>query len=85
MTQLLINGNDLTKDLRGNVANVEIYLYAFDQDGIVRDRFYQKINVDLKKLGDKLRATGIKYYGTLSLPPGRKGAQCPWRRPSRTP
>jgi VWFA-related protein len=67
---LEINGGDLTKDLRGNVANVEVFIYAFDEDGIVRDRLYQRIGLDLKKVGDKLRATGIKYYGTLSLPPG---------------
>ncbi|MDQ6802726.1 MAG: VWA domain-containing protein [Acidobacteriota bacterium] len=68
---LEINGSDLTKDVRGNAANVEIFIYAFDSDGIVRDRLYQRLGLDLKKVGDKLRATGIKYYGTLSLPPGR--------------
>jgi hypothetical protein len=68
---LEINGADVTKDLRGNIANVEVFIYAFDQDGIVRDRLYQRIGLDLKKVGEKLRATGIKYYGTLALPPGR--------------
>ena len=67
---LEINGNDVAKDVRGNAANVEIFIYAFDSDGIVRDRLYQRLGLDLKKVGDKLRATGIKYYGTLSLPPG---------------
>ncbi len=68
---LEINGADVTKDLRGNIANIEVFIYAFDQDGIVRDRLYQRIGLDLKKVGEKLRATGIKYYGTLALPPGR--------------
>jgi hypothetical protein len=36
----------------------------------VRDRLYQKMSLDLTKVGDKLRASGIKYYGTLSVPPG---------------
>jgi VWFA-related protein len=67
---LEINGSDVTKNVPGNTANVEIFIYAFDQDGIVRDRLYQRLGLDLKKVGDKLRATGIKYYGTLSLPPG---------------
>jgi len=66
----LFNG-DVLKDVRGSAANVEIFIYAFDEDGIVRDRLYQRLGLDLKKVGDKLRATGIKYYGTLSLPPGR--------------
>ena len=68
---LEINGNDLTKDLRASTANVEVFIYAFDEGGIVRDRLYQRIGLDLKKVGDKLRSTGIKYYGTLVLPPGR--------------
>ena len=68
---LEINGSDMIKDVRGNTAGVEIYIYAFDQDGLVRDRLYQRVNLDLKKVGDKLRSSGLKYYGTLSLPPGR--------------
>jgi VWFA-related protein len=68
---LEIDGNDVMKDLKGNAANAEIYLYAFDSEGMVRDRMYQKMALDLKKVGDKLRANGIKYYATLSLPPGK--------------
>jgi len=67
---LEINGNDLVKDVRGNAVKVEIFVYAFDSDGIVRDRLYQNLSLDLKKVGDRLRASGLKYYGTLSLPPG---------------
>ncbi|HEX9493206.1 MAG TPA: VWA domain-containing protein [Thermoanaerobaculia bacterium] len=68
---LEINGGDVTKDIRGNAAAIEIYIYAFDDQGIVRDRLYQKVNLDLKKVGDKLRSNGMKYYGTLMLPPGK--------------
>jgi VWFA-related protein len=67
---LEINGGDILKDVRGNTAKVEIFIYAFDSDGLVRDRMYQNVSLDLKKVGDKLRAGGLKYYGTLSLPPG---------------
>jgi VWFA-related protein len=67
---LEINGNDLIKDVRGNAAKVEIFVYAFDSDGLVRDRLYQNLSLDLRKVGDKLRTAGLKYYGTLSLPPG---------------
>lgn len=65
------NGVDLAKDFRGSMMPVEIFIYAFDDQGVVRDRIYQKINIDLKKLGDRLRTGGLKYYGTLLLPPGR--------------
>ena len=67
---LELNGNDLMKDAK-RAAKVEIYIYAFDSDGIVRDRLYQALNLDLGKVGDKLKSTGLKYYGTLSLPPGK--------------
>jgi VWFA-related protein len=67
---LEINGNDLIKDVRGNTTKLEIYIYAFDSDGVVRDRLYQNLSLDLSKVGPKLRASGLKYYGTLSLPPG---------------
>ncbi len=68
---LEIDGSDLMKAAKGNSIDAEIYLYAFDSDGSVRDRAYQKLTLDLKKVGDKLRGSGIKYYATLSLPPGR--------------
>jgi VWFA-related protein len=64
------DGNDLVKDFRGSTMPVEIFIYAFDSDGVVRDRVYQKLSLDLKKVGDRLRSAGLKYYGTLSLPPG---------------
>jgi len=68
---LELNGNDLMKDAKGGAAKLEVYIYAFDSDGIVRDRLYQALNLDLRKIGDKLKTTGLKYYGTLSLPPGK--------------
>jgi VWFA-related protein len=68
---LEIDGTDLVKDLKGNATPLEIYIYAFDADGMVRDRLYQSLKLDLTKVGDRLRAGGLKYYATLTLPPGR--------------
>lgn len=65
-----LNGADLAHQARGNVVAAEIFVYAFDSDGIVRDRLYQRLTLDLKKVGDRLRAGGVRYYGTLVLPPG---------------
>jgi VWFA-related protein len=46
----------------------EIYVYAFDDQGIVRDRSFQRLTIDSAKLaGHK----GVKYFPTLSLPPGK--------------
>jgi VWFA-related protein len=68
---LEINGPDLIQGAKTSLINMEIYLYAFDEDGLVRDRMFQVVGLDLSKLGDKLRQSGIKYYGTLSLPEGK--------------
>jgi len=67
---LEINGAGLLKGAKGNAAEVQIYVYAFDEAGLVRDRLYEKISLDLSKVGAKLKAGGINYYGTLALPPG---------------
>ncbi|HEV7484912.1 MAG TPA: VWA domain-containing protein [Thermoanaerobaculia bacterium] len=64
-----INGADLTKQARGNMAAAEVFVYAFDEEGVVRDRLYQRLTFDMKKVGDRLKS-GVRYYGTLLLPPG---------------
>jgi VWFA-related protein len=64
-----INGADLTKEARGSMGAAEIFVYAFDADGVVRDRLYQHLTFDLKKVSDRLK-NGLRYYGTLVLPPG---------------
>jgi VWFA-related protein len=68
---LEIGGDDLMRDLKSSQFNVEIYIYAFDEDGIVHDRMFQRLSLDSAKVGEKLRSSGIKYYATLSLPEGR--------------
>lgn len=65
-----INGGDLAKQARGSMAAAEIFVYAFDAEGIVRDRLYQRLTLDLKKIGDRVKNGGVRYYGTLMLPPG---------------
>ena len=66
---LEIDGRDLMEGTFLNGA-AEIVIYAFDQSGVVRDRIAQRISFDRAKVGERLRAAGLKYYGTLSLPPG---------------
>jgi VWFA-related protein len=65
-----LRGADLARQAKGNAVAAEIFVYAFDSDGIVRDRLYQRLTLDLSKVGDRLRAGGVRYYGTLVLPPG---------------
>jgi len=66
-----LNGPDLARQAKGNVGGAEIFVYAFDSDGLVRDRLYQRLTLDLNKVGDRLKASGVRYYGTLVLPPGK--------------
>jgi len=66
-----INGNDLLKSAKGIDVAAEIFIYAFDEQGAVRDRVYQRLALDAAKVGDKLRQNGVKYIATLDLPPGK--------------
>ncbi|HKO57142.1 MAG TPA: VWA domain-containing protein [Thermoanaerobaculia bacterium] len=68
---LEIEGADLLKDAKGKLVTAEIFVYAFDEDGTVRDSLFQRMGLELDKVGEKLRAGGIKYYGTLSLDQGK--------------
>ncbi|HEY2092275.1 MAG TPA: hypothetical protein VGJ81_10315 [Thermoanaerobaculia bacterium] len=67
---LEIEGRDL-ETVSGTTATLEIFTYAFDDDGKVRDSLYQRAALDLNKLAATLRSSGVKYYATLSLPPGK--------------
>ena len=68
---LEISGRDVVEGVKGNTAGTEIFVYAFDEQGLVRDSLYQRMGFDLDKVGAQLRSSGIKYYGTLSLPEGK--------------
>lgn len=68
---LEINGDDLLKNANGKSATAEVFLYAFDDEGLVRDSMYQRMSLDLDKIGAKLKGAGLKWYGTLSLPEGK--------------
>jgi VWFA-related protein len=67
---LEINGESL---LRGATKPVpaDIFVYAFDDTGVVRDRIYQRITIDPAHASGKVKDSGIKYFTTLALPPGK--------------
>lgn len=65
-----IPGAALLAGQRGDRLNVEIYAYASDARGQMRDFFTQFVGGDLKRGRQALEKTGIKYYGHLDLPPG---------------
>jgi len=52
-------------------ATMQVYTYAFDAEGKVRDSLVHRIVLDVAKVGPTLKQNGVSYYETLSLPPGR--------------
>jgi VWFA-related protein len=68
---LEINGPDLMNAAKNGTATTEVFVYAFDDEGLVRDSLFQRLALDMSKVGDKLKSSGVKYYGTLSLPDGK--------------
>jgi len=57
-------------------VRLEIYGYAIDSSGRFRDFFYNPLNIDVKKVKDKLRSHGIKYFDLLLVPPGDYRIKC---------
>jgi len=65
-----VNGADLMRETGSVIGGADVFIYAFDSAGVVRDRLYDRVTIEVAKVGDKVRASGIRYYGTLMLPPG---------------
>lgn len=68
---LEIAGPDLIRHAKNNRATTDIFFYAFDEQGIVRDSLFQRVTLDMAQAGEQLRGSGLRFYGTLQLPPGR--------------
>jgi VWFA-related protein len=68
---LEIPGKPLLEGDTSPVTGVLVYAYAHDSRGVLTDYLTQEITLDLKLARAKLETGGIKYYGTLFLPPGQ--------------
>ncbi|HEV7429179.1 MAG TPA: VWA domain-containing protein [Thermoanaerobaculia bacterium] len=77
---LEINGHDLLAATTSAVP-VHVFVYAFDEHGIVRDRVDQRIKVDPARASSAMRENGIKYFTTLALPPGHYAIRALVERP----
>lgn len=64
------HGAELLQGLTGANANANIYVYAFDANGIAHDFLQQRVALDLTKTGATVRGSGLRYVGALRLPPG---------------
>ncbi|MFQ6038553.1 MAG: VWA domain-containing protein, partial [Candidatus Aminicenantales bacterium] len=59
-----------TKKRKSKELKLEIYGYALNSRGEFIDFFHQPLGLNLKKLGKRLRTSGIKYFDLLLVPPG---------------
>ncbi|HEX2120989.1 MAG TPA: VWA domain-containing protein, partial [Thermoanaerobaculia bacterium] len=66
-----IPGDRLLEGISSDKANANLYLYAFDEKNQVVDFMQQSISLDLAQVGDRVRGSGVRYFGTLRLPPGK--------------
>jgi hypothetical protein len=68
---LEIPGKQLIEGDTSPASQIQVYAYASDASGTLADYLTQEMTLDRKLVGPKLEASGIKYYGTLFLLPGR--------------
>ena len=54
----------------GEELALELYAYAMDAEGSVRDYFAESLTFDVAQVGATLQATGLKFFGHLDLEPG---------------
>lgn len=68
---LEMRGDDLLRDVLDANAGVEIFIYAFGADGTVRDSIYNGIKLELPKVGEVVKTTGVRFNASLRLPSGK--------------
>lgn len=67
---LEINGEDLVRDHRADQLSLEIYAYVTNEKGEMRDFFSQNARFDMGQVRERLKTSGVKYYGNVELGPG---------------
>lgn len=70
---LEVPGASLLKGDTGEKSGVQIYAYANDRQGNLADYVACELALELSKVRPTLEASGVKFYGTLYLPPGDYG------------
>lgn len=72
---LEIPGPALLAGDKGEKTTVLVYAYANDASGTLKDYITSAMELDLSKVRSALESGGIRYYGTLYLPPGDYGVR----------
>ena len=63
-------GNDFLRGIWGDLVTANLFIYAFDKNNEVKDNLAQRIALNIVDDVATVRAGGIRYFGTLQLPPG---------------
>ena len=66
-----IDGTGLLEGHTTSRLPVELYAYATNDRGEMKDFFTQLVTIDLDRNKKAFANTGLKYYGHMSLEPGR--------------
>lgn len=77
-----MDGPRLAANSSTSALSAEVYAYALDADGKVADYLFQTLQLDLTKLGERLKSGGVKLYGVLDLPPGNYTLRALVRNPA---
>lgn len=72
---LELPGASLLAGDQGKQSNVQIYAYANDAAGSLADYAATEVALDLGRVRAGLESGGLKFYGTLYLPPGEYGVR----------
>ncbi|HUP25660.1 MAG TPA: VWA domain-containing protein [Thermoanaerobaculia bacterium] len=75
------SGKDLQRGHQDPSLPIEIYAYAMDADGAVRDFFVRNMALDRQAVGPALDAAGFKYWGHFDLDPGEYTVRVMVRNP----
>jgi VWFA-related protein len=65
-----VSGATLLAGVSGGALSAEVYAYAFDAQGAVRDFVTQSIGLELAKAPPALKDVGLKFFGHFDLAPG---------------
>lgn len=57
-------------DVKLKALPVEVYVYALDREGRIRDLYTKSVGLELAKVEQALRESGLKLFGSLDLEPG---------------
>jgi VWFA-related protein len=68
---LEVDGAALLAGQKGDTLGLEIYGYALDPTGKLVDFAAATSNINLARVGDKLRQRGLQVHAAFTLPPGR--------------